>query len=42
MRTRGGDARYVPLAGVAHMEMIDPGGAAFPEVLACLDQVAAP
>jgi dipeptidyl aminopeptidase/acylaminoacyl peptidase len=42
MRTRGGDARYVPLAGVAHMEMIDPGGAAFPEVLACLDEIAAP
>jgi hypothetical protein len=32
----------VPLPGVAHMEMIDPRGAAFPEVLACLDQVAAP
>jgi acetyl esterase/lipase len=39
---RGGDARYVPLPGVAHMEMIDPGGAAFPEVLACLDEIAAP
>jgi acetyl esterase/lipase len=42
MRIRGGDARLVPLPGVAHMEMIDPRGAAFPEVLACLDQVAAP
>jgi len=40
VRTRGGAARYVPLPGVAHMEMIDPGGAAFPEVLACLDAVA--
>jgi len=40
VRTRGGAARYVPLPGVAHMEMIDPGGAAFPEVLACLDEVA--
>ena len=41
VRSRGGAARYVPLPRVAHMEMIDPGGAAFPEVLACLDEVAA-
>ncbi len=40
VRSRGGAARYVPLPRVAHMEMIDPGGAAFPEVLACLDEVA--
>jgi acetyl esterase/lipase len=42
VRGRGGDARYLPLPGVTHMEMIDPGGAAFPAVLACLDQVATP
>ncbi len=42
VRARGGDARYVPLPGVGHLEMIDPGGAAFQEVLSCLDQIARP
>ena len=42
MEARGADVRYVPLPGVAHLEMIDPGGAAFTRVLARLDQIAPP
>jgi acetyl esterase/lipase len=42
MEARGADVRYVPLPGVTHMEMIDTGGAAFAEVLACLDQISPP
>ncbi len=42
MEARGADVRYVPLPGVAHMEMICTGGAAFAEVLACLDRIAPP
>jgi acetyl esterase/lipase len=36
-QSRGDDAEYVPLSGVSHMEMIDPGGAAFEVVLSRLD-----
>jgi acetyl esterase/lipase len=36
--TRGDEATFVPLAGLGHMDMIDPAGAAFKEVLAILDR----
>jgi len=35
---RGDDARYVPLPGAGHMEMIDPHGAALSEIARCLDR----
>jgi acetyl esterase/lipase len=36
-RARGDEAEYVPLPGAGHMDMIDPHGAAFSEVVARLD-----
>jgi pimeloyl-ACP methyl ester carboxylesterase len=39
-RTLGDQAEYVPLAGIGHMDMIDPDGAAFAEVKARLDTIA--
>ena len=38
----GDEAEYVPLAGVGHMDMIDPHGVAFREVTARLDLIAPP
>jgi pimeloyl-ACP methyl ester carboxylesterase len=37
----GDQAEYVPLAGVGHMDVIDPRGAAFTEVKARLDLITA-
>jgi pimeloyl-ACP methyl ester carboxylesterase len=39
-RASGDDVSYLPLPGIGHMEMIDPSGAAFAALLACLDEVA--
>lgn len=39
-QSMGDDARYVPLAGTDHMDMIRSGGSAFDALTACLDQVA--
>jgi acetyl esterase/lipase len=39
-RAKGDDARYVPVPGAGHMDMIEVGGAAFTEVLARLEQIA--
>jgi acetyl esterase/lipase len=41
-RARGDDAEYVPLSEVSHMEMIDPHGVAFGEVLSRLDRMFSP
>jgi acetyl esterase/lipase len=40
-RSLGDDATFVPIPATGHMEMIDPGGAAFGEVLACMGRIAA-
>ncbi len=38
-RQRGDDAEYVPLRGLGHMEMIEPGGPAFDELVSRLQRV---
>jgi pimeloyl-ACP methyl ester carboxylesterase len=38
----GDDATYVPLAGVGHRDVIDPGGVAFAQVKGILDRFAPP
>ena len=38
-RSRGDEAQYVPLPGAGHMDMIDPRGAAFREVVIRLDLI---
>jgi acetyl esterase/lipase len=38
----GDDATYVPLAGVGHRDVIDPGGAAWGQVKGILDRFARP
>ena len=41
-KASGDDARYVPLAGVGHREMIDPHSAAWPALSAQLSDVLGP